>query len=65
MYCLGEGTEHSSARTAELFRLPDENASKFFPYRLKHLRITNNPNFRSEAIEELAKRFVSSIPGLL
>uniref|UniRef100_A0A0M3IM94 F-box domain-containing protein n=1 Tax=Ascaris lumbricoides TaxID=6252 RepID=A0A0M3IM94_ASCLU len=56
MYCLGEGTEHSSARTAQLFRLPDENASKFFPYRLKHLRITNNPNFRLEAIEELAKR---------
>lgn len=60
MYCSGEDSEHGSESVLELFQLPDRNASNYFPYRLKYLRISHNTGLLLQALEELGKRFASS-----
>lgn len=41
------------------FKLPAENARKFFPYNLKYLAILSAWGFREEALEELGRRYLS------
>ncbi|KHN79377.1 hypothetical protein Tcan_03063 [Toxocara canis] len=55
MDCCGQDCDFSPMGVAELFRLPNENPSNFFPYRLKYLRFSDCYYLDEESVPELIK----------
>ncbi|VDM46340.1 unnamed protein product [Toxocara canis] len=55
MDCCGQDCDFSPMSIAEFFRLPDENPSDYFPYRLKYLNFSNCYEVNGESVPVIVK----------